>query len=127
PTEIRATLAAARTVYGKRPLWAVFQPHTYSRTRALLDAFAESFTDADHVIVLDVFAAREAKDVEVSGALIVERTHHPDVHYIGQIEQAAEYILEHIEPDAVLITLGAGDGYRVGEQVLEGLRQRAQR
>ena len=127
PTEIRATLAAARTVYGKRPLWVVFQPHTYSRTRALLDAFAQSFTDADHVIVLDVFAAREAKDEEISGALIVERTRHPDAHYIGQMEQAAEYILKHIEPNAVLITLGAGDGYRVGELVLQRLRQRAQR
>ncbi|MGC8877721.1 MAG: UDP-N-acetylmuramate--L-alanine ligase, partial [Anaerolineae bacterium] len=127
PTEIRATLAAARMVYGRRPLWAVFQPHTYSRTRALLDEFAHAFTDADHVIVLDVFAAREAKDEKVSGALIVEHTSHSDAHYIGEMEQAAEYILKHIEPDAVLITLGAGDGYRVGEQVLEGLRHRAQR
>lgn len=127
PTEIRATLAAARMVYGRRPLWAVFQPHTYSRTRALLDEFAHAFTDADHVIVLDVFAAREAKDEKVSSALIVEHTSHPDAHYIGEMEQAAEYTLKHIEPDAVLITLGAGDGYRVGEQVLEGLRHRVQR
>ncbi len=127
PTEIRATLAAARMVYGRRPLWAVFQPHTYSRTRALLDEFAHAFTDADHVIVLDIFAAREAKDEEVSGALIVEHTLHPDAHYIGRIEQAAEYISRHIEPDAILITLGAGDGYRVGEQVLEKLRRCSQR
>lgn len=126
PTEIQATLAAARMVYGRRPLWAVFQPHTYSRTRALLDDFARSFADADHVIVLDIFAAREAKDDEVSSALIVERARHPDMHYIGQMEQAVEYILSHIEPDAILITLGAGDGYRVGEQVLEGLKRRAQ-
>lgn len=127
PTEIRATLAAARIVYGRRPLWAIFQPHTYSRTRALLDEFGQAFTDADHVIVLDIFAAREAKDEGVSGALIVKHTSHPDVHYIGRMEQATEYILKHIEPDAVLITLGAGDGYRVGEQVLKELRCRAQR
>jgi UDP-N-acetylmuramate--alanine ligase len=124
PTEIRTVLATARMVYGRRPLWAVFQPHTYSRTRALLDEFTQSFTDADHVIVLDIFAAREAQNEGISGALIAEHAVHPDVHYIGGIEQAAEYVLEHIEPDAVLITLGAGDGYRVGEQVLEGLRHR---
>ncbi len=126
PTEIRATLSAARTMYGGRPLWAVFQPHTYSRTRVLLDDFAQAFGNADHVIVLDVYAAREAEDEEINGALVVRHMSHPDAHYVGQIEQAAEYVLEHIEPDAVLITMGAGDGYRVGDLVLEGLRCRVQ-
>ena len=62
PTEIRATLAAARRRFGDRPLWVMFQPHTFSRTRTLLAEFAASFADADHVIIVDIFRSREALD-----------------------------------------------------------------
>lgn len=127
PTQIRATLAAARRHYGGRGLWAVFQPHTYSRTSALLDEFANSFGDADHVIVTGIYAARESdaggrgQPISISGADIVTRMAHPDVSYVAHLDDVIAYVLPRLRPDDVLITLGAGDGYRVGELVLRAL------
>jgi UDP-N-acetylmuramate--alanine ligase len=119
PTEIRATLAAARTRYPGRSIWAVFQPHTYSRTRALLDDFAAAFGDADHVVVVDIFPARETDDGSVNSRDIVARMKHPDAHMIGPLEEAVGYLAGRLRPGDVLITLGAGDGYRIGERILE--------
>jgi len=118
PTQIRATLRAARERYPQRTSWAVFQPHTYSRTKALLGEFAASFADADHVVVTDIYAAREDDDLGVSAADIVARMKHPDVRYIPGLDEAADYLLDHLKSGDVLITLGAGDGYKVGEEVL---------
>ena len=123
PTEIRATLAAARGRYPDSEIWAVFQPHTYSRTRALLAEFAESFGDADHVIVVDIYPAREYDDLGVSAADIVVRMTHPDARHIATLDDAADYLLRHLKVGDVLITLGAGDGYLVGERVLVSLGQ----
>jgi UDP-N-acetylmuramate--alanine ligase len=127
PTEIRATLAAARSKYPGRVLWAVFQPHTFSRTAALLSGFAAAFGDADHVVVTSIFAAREHDSGVVSGADIVARMaasgQSPlDSHYVETVDDAVAWLLARIEPGAVVITLGAGDVYRIGEQVLEQLR-----
>jgi UDP-N-acetylmuramate--alanine ligase len=118
PTQIRATLAAARRHYGTRELWAVFQPHTYSRTRALLDEFANSFEDADHVVVTGIYAARESDDLGISGADIVARMVHRDVRYIADLDDAAAHLVSRLRAGDVLITLGAGDGCRVGETIL---------
>jgi len=118
PTQIRATLRAARERYAERTLWAVFQPHTYSRTKALLGEFAESFANADHVIVTDIYAAREFDDLGVGAADIVACMKHPDARYIAGLDEAADYLLNHVKPGDVLITLGAGDGYKVGEDIL---------
>jgi len=120
PTQIRTTLRAVRERYPGRMVWAVFQPHTYSRTKALLDEFAQSFADADHVIVTDIYAAREFDDLGVSAADIVARMEHPDVRYIPGLSEAADHLLHHLKPGDVLLTLGAGDGYKVGEAVLAG-------
>ena len=125
PTEIRATLAAARGRYPDSEIWAVFQPHTYSRTRALLTEFAASFGDADHVIVVDIYPAREYDDLGVSAADIVSRMTHPDARHIATLDDAADYLLRHLKVGDVLITLGAGDGYLVGERVLASLGQEA--
>jgi UDP-N-acetylmuramate--alanine ligase len=122
PTEIRATLAAARQAYPGRRIWAVFQPHTYSRTRALMDAFACSFGDADQVIVLDIYASREVDDLGVNAGILVSRIEHPNALHIGGRRSAADYLLAHLRPGDVLITLGAGDGDMVGEWVQQGLR-----
>ncbi len=118
PTQIRTTLRAARGRYPGRAIWAVFQPHTYSRTRALLDEFAASFADADHVVVTDIYAAREDDDLGLSAADIVARMRHPDARYIPGLDEAAGHLLDHLKPGDVLLTLGAGDGYKVGEEVL---------
>jgi UDP-N-acetylmuramate--alanine ligase len=119
PTEIKATLAAARTRFGERPIWAVFQPHTFSRTISLLDDFAGAFEMADHVIVVDIFPSREIDEGLVNSQHIVERMAHPDARYIGPLREAADYLVNKLAPPAVLLTMGAGDGYLVGEWVLE--------
>ncbi len=119
PTEVRATLAAARQCFSGQTVWAVFQPHTYSRTRALLDEFAGSFGDADRVIVTDIYAAREKDTLGVHAEDLVGRMTHPGVQYLAGLEDAASYLANHLAPDSVVLTLGAGDVWKVGERVLE--------
>ena len=123
PTEIRATLAAARLRFGERPIWAMFQPHTYSRTKLLLDEFAGAFNDAEHVIITDIFGAREAMDPSVSSQEIVNRMAHPDARYLPALAAAEQTLAAGLKPGDVLITLGAGDGNRVGVEVLKQLRE----
>lgn len=117
PTEIRATLAAARARYGNRKIWAVFQPHTYSRTKKLLHEFAQAFGDADHVIVTEIYAAREINTIGIRGADIVQQMQHPDARFIERLEAVAEYLTQYLHHGDVLITLGAGDVNRVGAQI----------
>jgi UDP-N-acetylmuramate--alanine ligase len=121
PTEIKATLVAARTRFTNRSIWVAFQPHTFSRTLSLLDEFAKAFDDADHVIIVDIFASREIDEGLVSSQEIVDRISHPDARYIGSLREAADYLTNHLSPSNVLITMGAGDGYQIGEWVLERL------
>jgi UDP-N-acetylmuramate--alanine ligase len=122
PTEIRATLAAARALYPGREIRAVFQPHTFSRTVALQEDFAQAFGDADHVIIMEIFAARERKANGISGEGIVERMKHPDARFIADLDACVKFLADHLHSGDVLITLGAGDVYRVGEAVAQ-LRQ----
>ena len=123
PTEVRATLAAARQVYPGRPIWVMFQPHTFSRTGALLEEFSGSFGDADHVIITDIYAARETDTLGVTASQLADlMADHADAQHIGALDEATEFLLRHMQRNAVLITMGAGDGYRVGEEVLAQLR-----
>jgi UDP-N-acetylmuramate--alanine ligase len=127
PSEIKATLAAARARFPGSGIWAVFQPHTYSRTRLLMDEFAGAFSDADHVIVTAIYAARERDTLGVSGRDIVARmddTRRRDVRYIAGLDEAASYLLANVKPGDVVITLSAGDGNRVGEKLLQELTAR---
>lgn len=118
PTEIRATLAATRQRYDGQRIWAVWQPHTFSRTQVLLGEFATCFGDADHVIILDTYAAR-AREV---GGLDAERLRtlirHPAVEHIPTIDAAVDSLAARLRPGDVLLTCSAGDGNLVGERVL---------
>jgi len=120
PTEIQATLQAARQRYPRSRIWAVFQPHTYSRLRTLLPAFAKAFSQADQVVVLEVFAAREAPDMALGGRQIAESIEHPQVTFAESIEQAVELLAGQVQSGDVVITLSAGDGNRVGALLLKG-------
>jgi UDP-N-acetylmuramate--alanine ligase len=122
PTEVEATLAAARRRYPERRIWAVFQPHTYSRTRHMLYRMGESFEAADQVIVTDIYAAREVDDGSVHARELVAASAHPAIHYIGALRDAADYLAAHAAPGDVVITLGAGDSYKIGEWLLEMLK-----
>jgi UDP-N-acetylmuramate--alanine ligase len=119
PTEIAATLAAARQRFPGRPIWAIFQPHTFSRTHRMLYRMGESFEEADHVIVTDIFAAREADDGSVHADELVIASPHPDIQHIAFLEEVSAYLVDHVQPGEVIITLGAGDSYRIGEQFLK--------
>ena len=126
PTEIRATLAAAREQFPDHVLWAVFQPHTYSRTKMFLDEFATGFADADHVVVLDIYPAREAAAdfPGTTAACLVARMTHPDAQHVRTHDEAVACLLEGLRPGDLLLTLGAGDGYLIGERVLAELEKR---
>jgi len=121
PTEIRATLSAARQVYPDRRLVALFQPHLYSRTRDFAGEFGQSLRGADVSVVLDVYASREEPLPGVSGEMVAaaaRRAGHPNVVYASEKRGVAD-CLEHIlKPGDVLLTLGAGDVVRFGEEYL---------
>jgi UDP-N-acetylmuramate--alanine ligase len=102
----------------------VFQPHTYSRTAALLDDFAAAFGQADHVLVTGIYAAREPETPGISGADVVARMEHPDARYVEALQAAARVLLAEVRPGDVVITMGAGDGYLIGQQLLAELEER---
>ena len=117
PTEIQATLAAARTRYQDRKIWAVWQPHTYSRTQLLMNEFIKSFVDADHVIITEVFAAREPKqDFSISQA--VSKMDHPDARFISGIKETADTLIEELKPGDVLLVLSAGDADQINVLIM---------
>ena len=122
PSEIRATLAAARARYPARKILAVFQPHTYSRTQALLDDFAGAFGDADQVIVTEIFAARERESKGISGTQVVDRMNHPAARFVASLDECAAWLETELRAGDVLITLGAGDVYRVAHTVARRLQ-----
>ncbi len=124
PTEIRATLAAVRERYPDRELWAVWQPHTYSRARALFKDFVRSFDQADHVIVTDIYAAREQDDLGIRASDLAAAMSHGDARHIASLDETVDYLRQRLRPGDVLITLGAGDGCLVGEKILAILRNR---
>ncbi|MBI3609321.1 MAG: UDP-N-acetylmuramate--L-alanine ligase [Nitrospirae bacterium] len=123
PTEIKATLAAARAGWNKR-LLVVFQPHRYSRTRDLLKEFATAFYQADSLILTEIYAAGEAAIEGVTGQRLYEEVKqhgHKDVRFLPSPDEAVEQLLSMIRPGDMVLTLGAGDVWKVGKAVLERL------
>ena len=120
PTELKATLAASKKLK-KSTLWCVFQPHTYSRTKSLLNEFGEAFYSADKVIITDIYAAREDDPGDIHSKDLVEKLYHNnvDVTYISKFEDIVKYLKENIQPNDLLITAGAGPVYQIGEMLLK--------
>ena len=120
PTEIKAALAAAKKVQHNKT-WCVFQPHTYSRTKFLFDEFGESFDDADEIIIADIFAAREAFDETISAKMLAERVAQAgkNAKYVGDFEAIRAYLEEHCQEGDLLMTVGAGDVFKIGEAFLK--------
>lgn len=125
PTEIRMTLAAARARFPERELWAVWQPHTYSRTRSLFQAFTDSFDDADHVLVTEVYPAREPVSATFSSRQLVAAMKHPDAHYAADLPYATSVLLGRLKPGDVLLVLSAGDADQISANVLSALEERS--
>ncbi len=123
PTEIKATLSGARARYPKARIWAIWQPHTYSRTKTLFLDFARAFKDANEVIVTEVYAAREPKQ-EFTSAEIVSAMPHLSARYIKTLPEVTEYLLKHLQPSDVVLVLSAGDADQISTDVLKGLQER---
>lgn len=121
PTEIKATLSAAHNIPHNR-LWCLFQPHTYTRTLALFDDFAEAFEEADILILAEIYAAREKNIYKISSKELAEEIKrvHPDkkVYYMDTFDEIANYVRKNAEKGDLVITMGAGDIYKVGELII---------
>ncbi|MEP9411202.1 MAG: UDP-N-acetylmuramate--L-alanine ligase [Candidatus Brocadia sp.] len=125
PTEIRVTLKAARELYPEKRIWCVFQPHQYSRTRHLLKGFTKSFQHADKVILTDIYAARD-NDYEktaMNSVKLYEEVHNAgvDVRYIPQLPDIVKVLSSSVKPGDVVITMGAGDVWKVAYDFVSGL------
>lgn len=123
PTEIQATLQAAKSRYPNRAIWAVWQPHTYSRTQILFNEFVNSFTDADHVIVSQIYASREKND-SFSASQLVEAMSHSDTRYITHLKDIEEYLFSNLKPGAVLLVFSAGDAIQINKNLKLRLAQK---
>lgn len=120
PTEITATLSAAKNT-PHNELWCVFQPHTYSRTKALLDAFAEALSVCDHVLLADIYAAREPDNHEVSSKDLEERINARggNAKHLGDFLSIEKFVEKNCKKNDLLITMGAGNVDIIGEHLLK--------
>lgn len=120
PTEIKATLEAAGNLPHEK-LWCIFQPHTYTRTLALFDQFADAFEKADVLILSDIYAAREKNIYEISSEKLTDaiKKAHPDkeVLFISDFDEIAKYVLDNASEKDLVITMGAGDIFKVGDRI----------
>lgn len=125
PTEIMKTLQAARDAYPTRRIWAVWQPHTYSRTITLFDKFCGSFEKADRVVVLDVYPARESKPEGFRISDLVSSIKHDRVQHVPGIEQAVELLKFELQPADLLLVFTAGDAIEINQQIEKHLSAQA--
>lgn len=115
PTELRAVLEGAKTMFPDKKIITVFEPHLYSRTKALFEEFTKSFTDADHVLLVPIYYAREVADESVSSEMLAREIQKKDTQalYVESYEQAQEYLDRLADNDSVILILGAGPIYRL--------------
>lgn len=120
PTEIDTTLKAIKHRYKDKKIWCVFQPHMSSRTRALLDELARSFAAADMVMFPDIFSSAREQDEDITSKHLEAQTkkYHNNVVYTGDLDQTVDYLKGKLNPGIVLVTMGAGDVYRVRDKVI---------
>lgn len=120
PTEIQVTLKAVKKLYPQRKIWAIFQPHTFSRTKALLKEFGQSFDQADQVIILDIYgsAREEAGGIHAQDLVEEIKKHRNKTNYIPTIEEAGRYLKKQSQPGQVILTMGAGDVWKLSTAFL---------
>ncbi|MHC4325622.1 MAG: UDP-N-acetylmuramate--L-alanine ligase, partial [Planctomycetota bacterium] len=127
PTEIKASLAAIRQRYQLKHIWCVFQPHQYSRTRFLLDDFAESFKLADMTIVPEIYFVRDSQETkkEVNAQILVERIQEngSNAMFIEEFGAICDYLKRNVSPGELVVTMGAGDIWKVADEYLQWIRR----
>ncbi len=120
PTEIKATLKSAKELPHEK-IWVVFQPHTYSRTKTLWYEFKEAFKDADSMLLLDIYAARETFDGETTSEKLAEaiNEYSNNCKYIDSFEHCVEYLKEHVKENDVVLTVGAGTVTKISDMLIK--------
>lgn len=127
PTEIVATLSAAKNSSGGKRTVVVFQPHRYSRTKELMDDFVVAFNNADVVFILDIYPASEAPIPGITAEVLTENIKkygHKNVSYIGDIDTATEKVAGFVQSGDLVITLGAGNVTRLSDEILDAIKKR---
>ncbi|MFZ5982291.1 MAG: UDP-N-acetylmuramate--L-alanine ligase, partial [Patescibacteria group bacterium] len=122
PEEIRATLKGAREIYPEKNIWAIFHPHSFSRTEALLSEFSQSFDDADKVIILDIYGSARETSGKVSSedlTVLINKYSHGKAEYIPTIPEAIEFLKDKIGPEDLVISIGAGNVFEVVHKLKE--------
>jgi len=120
PTEIKATLSGAREFFGKKKIIVAFQPHLYSRTKILLNDFAKAFKDADEVLIAPIYAAREKNDPTISSEILAKKIKNTKATAFQSFEDIEKYLSKNLKKGNVFMTIGAGDIYKIGENLLTG-------
>ena len=126
PTEISATLSSTKKSFNSR-VFCVFQPHRYSRTQQLLSEFSASFEHADYVVIVPIYAANESKIEGVSGQRLaneVSKQHSGRVEYVSKKSKVAEALCSELQKGDIVITMGAGDIYTAGKELLAQLKNK---
>lgn len=121
PTEIRSTLEGARLSFPDRRIRAIFQPHTFSRTEKLLEEFSLAFNSADEVVIAEIFASAREKDLNtISASTLAERLQVQGINarYINTLDEIKDYLTQTLAPQDLVLTLGAGDIYKVGQGIV---------
>ena len=124
PTAIATTVEAARQRYPHHALWAVWQPHTFSRTLQLRDDYATAFSQADHVLVTDIFASREAFSDVIHSRDVVVQMQYADARYSGSLEETAQLLIQEVKSPSVVLIMSAGDAPKIGDVVATHLTSR---
>lgn len=121
PTEVKSTLYAARCMCPDKKVWCVFQPHTYTRTRELISDFKESFSDADYVLVTDIYAAREKDPGDINSQMLVDaiNSFSGNARYFSSFEDAAAEIIKNASEGDLVFTMGAGTITKLGKIILD--------
>jgi UDP-N-acetylmuramate--alanine ligase len=129
PTEIRSTLSAARLRFHGRRLWAVWQPHTYSRTRTFFEDFLKAFDEADEVLVTEIYAARETPPADgfsarqiVEAMAVLNENKAARVSFVSTLTEATDFLLERLKPGDVVVVLSAGDADQINASLLKALQ-----
>ena len=121
PTEIEVNLVTAKNRFPHGRVWAVWQPHTFSRLKLYYAAFQRCFDAADAVIVLDVYRSRDREDYGLSAAAFAPTIKHKNVIQIGPFAEAAHYLMQHLQPEDVVLIMNAGDATLLGDMLVEKL------
>ena len=121
PTEIKATLSGLRATYKNKNIIVVFHPHTYTRTKAMINEFADSFVDADQVIVLDIYGSAREVQGGVNSSELVEKInqHGVNAKYIPKLDECEQYLRDNVSKRDIVVLMGAGDVFRIGKNLLK--------